>query len=52
MLIKRLRVMHFKSIRRLDLCCLRVNLFIGEPNTGKSKPVAVMIFSLDSNHSV
>ena len=28
--------MHFKSIKHLDFSCSRVNLLIGEPNTGKS----------------
>jgi len=36
MLIKRLKVVHFKSIKHLDFSCSRVNLLIGEPNTGKS----------------
>jgi len=36
MLIKRLKIVHFKSIKRLDFSCSRVNLLIGEPNTGKS----------------
>ena len=36
MLIKRLKIVHFKSIKHLDFSCSRVNLLIGEPNTGKS----------------
>jgi hypothetical protein len=35
-LIKNLHIEHFKSIKELDLDCSRINLFIGEPNTGKS----------------
>ena len=35
-MIKRLAVENFKSIRRLELECRRVNVFIGEPNSGKS----------------
>ncbi|MGA4578546.1 AAA family ATPase [Limisphaera sp. VF-2] len=35
-MIARLKIERFKSIRTLDLECRRVNLFIGEPNTGKS----------------
>jgi len=35
-MIKSLRIENFKSIRVLELGCKRVNLFIGEPNTGKS----------------
>jgi len=34
--VKELRIENFKSIRQLRLDCRRVNLFIGEPNTGKS----------------
>ena len=35
-MIKRLAVENFKSIGRLELECGRVNVFIGEPNSGKS----------------
>jgi hypothetical protein len=35
-MITKLSVANFKSIRQLDLDCKKVNLFIGEPNTGKS----------------
>jgi len=35
-MIKSFKIRNFKSIRSLDLNCKRVNLFIGEPNTGKS----------------
>ena len=35
-MIKTLRISRFKSIRELTLDCKRINLFIGEPNTGKS----------------
>ena len=35
-MIKNLHIRRFKSIKELDLDCRRVNLFIGEPNTGKS----------------
>jgi len=34
--IELLRVKNFKSIKHLALNCQKVNLFIGEPNTGKS----------------
>ena len=34
--VRRLEIRHFKSIRELTLDCRRINLFIGEPNTGKS----------------
>lgn len=35
-MIKNLHISRFKSIKELDLDCRRINLFIGEPNTGKS----------------
>ncbi|MFZ6010523.1 MAG: AAA family ATPase [Bacteroidota bacterium] len=35
-MIKKLSVQNFKSIKDLQLNCKRVNLFIGEPNVGKS----------------
>lgn len=35
-MITTLKIERFKSVRRLELSCRRVNLFIGEPNTGKS----------------
>ena len=35
-MIERLKIERFKSIRSLDMECRRINLFIGEPNVGKS----------------
>ena len=35
-MITKLNVSNFKSVRQLDIECKKVNLFIGEPNTGKS----------------
>jgi hypothetical protein len=35
-MITTLKIERFKSVRQLELSCRRVNLFIGEPNTGKS----------------
>ena len=35
-MIKDLEIKNFKSIKHLKLDCKRINLFIGEPNTGKS----------------
>jgi AAA15 family ATPase/GTPase len=35
-MINKLSIRNFKSIKELDIDCARVNLFIGEPNTGKS----------------
>jgi len=36
MSIETLRIENFKSIKSLKLDCKKINLFIGEPNTGKS----------------
>ena len=36
LMITTLNIERFKSIRTLELSCRRVNVFIGEPNTGKS----------------
>ena len=36
MAITRLRIRNFKSVKDLELDCKRINIFIGEPNTGKS----------------
>jgi len=35
-MITKLSVSNFKSVRQLNIECKKVNLFIGEPNTGKS----------------
>jgi len=35
-LINLLIIKNFKSIKEAQLSCKRINLFIGEPNTGKS----------------
>ena len=35
-MIRRLSIKNFKSVRQLWIECRRVNIFIGEPNTGKS----------------
>lgn len=35
-MIRRLEIRNFKSIRKATMNCRRVNIFIGEPNTGKS----------------
>ncbi len=35
-MIKHLKISHFKSIRETELGCKRVNVFIGEPNKGKT----------------
>ena len=44
--IHNVSIRHFKSIRELDFACKRVNLFIGEPNVGKSNVLeALGLFS-------
>ncbi len=35
-MIENLTIRNFKSIKSLELECRRINIFIGEPNTGKS----------------
>lgn len=35
-MIKNIEIWNFKSIKHLKLDCKRINIFIGEPNTGKS----------------
>jgi len=35
-MITNLEIENFKSIKQLNLTCKKINLFIGEPNTGKS----------------
>ncbi len=35
-MIESIRIRNFKSIKELKLNCKRINIFIGEPNTGKS----------------
>ena len=35
-MITKLSITNFKSIKQLDIDCKKINLFIGEPNTGKS----------------
>lgn len=40
--INRLVIRNFKSIQHIDLPCKRVNVFIGEPNVGKSNILEAM----------
>lgn len=42
MVIRVLRVRNFKSVRDLVLSCRRINVFIGEPDTGKSNILEVI----------
>lgn len=41
-MIKKLSIKNFKSIKELDIDCRRINLFIGEPNTGKSNIIEAL----------
>lgn len=41
-MIQKLSVKNFKSIKELEIDCRRINLFIGEPNTGKSNILEVL----------
>ncbi len=45
--IEALRIQNFKSVKDVQLNCKRVNVFIGEPNTGKSNLLeALALFAL------
>jgi AAA15 family ATPase/GTPase len=39
----RITIKNFKSIKNLELTCGRVNVFIGEPNTGKSNLLEAIV---------
>ena len=50
-MLHHLEVEHFKSIKHIELECRRINIFIGEPNTGKSNILESLgIFSLPYGH--
>lgn len=52
-MITKLSVSNFKSARQLDIECKKVNLFIGEPNTGKSNILeALALLSWSGNPTV
>ncbi len=45
-MIKNIEIRNFKSIKQLKLDCRRINIFIGEPNSGKSNILETLgIFS-------
>jgi AAA15 family ATPase/GTPase len=47
-MVERLKIQNYKSIRNLDLPCKKANVFIGEPNSGKSNIIeALSILSQD-----
>lgn len=43
-MIKQLKIENFKSIKHLEIPCKKVNLFIGEPNVGKSNILEALGF--------
>ncbi len=46
-MINKINIKNFKSVKDLTIDCSRVNIFIGEPNTGKSNILEAMsLFSL------
>lgn len=47
-MIKQLSIRNFKSVRELDLSCRRVNVFIGEPNAGKTNILEAMALGCGS----
>lgn len=54
-MITKLSVSNFKSVRQLDIECKKVNVFIGEPNTGKSnilEALALLCWSGEMEHSL
>lgn len=49
-MINNLHISNFKSIKSLNLACKRVNLFIGDPNSGKSNILeALSMLTLNSD---
>jgi len=49
-MIKTLQIGNFKSIKHLRLNCKRINIFIGEPNTGKSNILEALGFMSSFYH--
>lgn len=41
--IREVEIENFKSIKHLELECKRINVFIGEPNTGKSNIIEAIV---------
>jgi AAA15 family ATPase/GTPase len=44
-IINRLIIKNYKSINEIDLICSRINIFIGEPNTGKTNIIEALDLS-------
>ncbi len=56
-MIKKLQISNYKSIKQLELSCSRINVFVGEPNVGKSNILEALDLSylswlLHGNHSL
>ncbi len=57
-MIKNLEIKNFKSIKHLQMPCKKLNVFIGEPNSGKSNIIEALslqgqnIFSSELNKSI
>ena len=49
-MIHKLSVKNFKSIKQLEIDCRRINLFIGEPNVGKSNILETLGFLSRGGH--
>lgn len=50
-MIDRLTIHNFKSIKHLDINCKRINIFIGEPNTGKTNILETIGFLSQINRA-
>jgi len=50
-MIRTLQIENFKSIQHVNLNCKRINVFIGEPNTGKSNLLETLGFISSQYHS-
>ena len=51
-MIKNIEIQNFKSVKQLKLDCKRINVLIGEPNTGKSNLLETLgIFSFGGYHA-
>lgn len=42
--LKKIKIENFKSINEIDFDCKRVNIFLGEPNVGKSNILEALSF--------
>lgn len=57
-MIKKLTIKNFKSIKQLQMPCKKVNVFIGEPNSGKSNIIEALslqsqnIFGAELNKNI